>query len=114
MIPEKKDLPGAKSGRSFFLFCIVLMPLSLSRGEDASAGHDEGGEEEGWREVLAEEKDGEQRADKWCEGVVGAGASGTDYALGIGVEIDTQTVRHKAQEQQDKHLLPRRKGIVLR
>lgn len=63
MIPEKKDLPGAKSGRSFFLFCIVLMPLSLSRGE-----------EEGWREVLAEEKDGEQRTDEWCEGVVGAGA----------------------------------------
>lgn len=36
MIPEKKDLPGAKSGRSFFLFCIVLMPLSLSRGEEAT------------------------------------------------------------------------------
>ena len=36
MIPEKKDLPGAKSGRPFFLFCIVLMPLSLSRGEEAT------------------------------------------------------------------------------
>ena len=64
--------------------------------------------------MLAEEKDGEQRADEWCEGVVGAGAGGTDRAPGIGVEIDTQTVRHKAQEQQDKHVLPRRKGIVLR
>ena len=39
MIPEKKDLPGAKSGRSFFLFCIVLMPLSLSRGEEATRRH---------------------------------------------------------------------------
>lgn len=89
MIPKKKDLPGAKSGRSFFLFCFVqlMMPLSLSRGEEATGGHDEGGEEEGWREVLAEEKDGEQRTDEWCEGVVGAGAGGTDRALGVGVEL---------------------------
>ena len=87
MIPEKKDLPSAKSGRSFFLFCIVLMPLSLSRGEEATGGHDEGGEEEGWREVLAEEKDGEQRTDEWCEGVVGAGAGGTNRAPGVGVEL---------------------------
>ena len=64
--------------------------------------------------LLAEEKDGEQRTDEWCESVVGAGAGGTNRALGVGVEIDTQTVRHKAQEQQDKHVLPRRKGIVLR
>ena len=80
--------------------------------EEAAGGHDEGGEEEGRAEWFAEEKDGEQRADEWCEGIVGAGAGGTDRALGIGVEIDTQTVRHKAQEQQDKHVLPRRKGIV--
>ena len=44
MIPEKKDLPGAKSGRSFF-FVQLMMPLSLSRGEEAAGGHDEGGEE---------------------------------------------------------------------
>ena len=91
------------------------MKLSyLPRGEEAAGDHDDGGEAEGWTEVLAEEKDGEQRTDEWREGVVSAGASGTDCALGIGVEIDTQTVRHKAQEQQDKHLLPRRKGLVLR
>ena len=48
MISEKKDLPSAKSGRSFFLFCIVLMPLSLSRGE-----------EEGRAEWFAEEKKGD-------------------------------------------------------
>ena len=64
--------------------------------------------------MLAEEKDGEQRTDEWREGVVSACAGGTDRAPGVGVEIDTQTVRHKAQEQQNKHLLPRRKGIVLR
>ncbi len=87
MISEKKDLPGAKSGRSFFLFCAVLMPLSLSRGEVATGGHNKGGEEEGWREVFAEEKDGEQRTDEWCEGVVGAGAGCTDRALGVGVEL---------------------------
>ena len=105
---------------SSFVHHMLFLPhgedgtCSLSRGEEAAGGHDEGGEEEGRREVLAEEKDGEQRADEWCEGVVGAGAGGTDRAPGVGVEIDTQTIRHKAQEQQDKHLLPRRKGIVLR
>ena len=86
----------------------------LSPREEAAGRHDEGGEEEGWREVLAEEKDGEQRTDEWREGIVSAGAGATDRALGVGVEIDTQTVRHKVQEQQDKHVLPRQKGIVLR
>ena len=91
------------------------MKLSyLPRGEETAGCHDEGGEEKGWCEVLAEEKDGEQHTDEWREGVVDAGVGGTDRALGVGVEIDTQTVRHKAQEQQDKHVLPRRKGIVLR
>ena len=56
--------------------------------------------------MLAEEKDGEQRADEWCQSIIGAGAGGTDSALGVGVEIDTQTLRHEAQEQQDKHVLP--------
>jgi hypothetical protein len=37
---------------------------SLLRGEETAGSHDEGGEEEGWREVLAEEKDGEQRTDE--------------------------------------------------
>ena len=32
------------------------MPLSLSRGEEAAGGHDEGGEEEGWAEWFAEER----------------------------------------------------------
>ena len=56
--------------------------------------------------LFAKEKDGEQCTDEWCKRVVSAGAGGTDRALGVGVEIDTQTVRHKAQEQQDKHVLP--------
>ena len=59
MIPKKKDLPGAKSGRSFFLFCTVLMPLSLSRGEEAACRHNEGGEDEGRAEWFAEEKKGD-------------------------------------------------------
>ena len=90
-----------------------MKPSNLPCSKETSGRHDEGGEE-GWREVLAEEKDGEQRTDEWRQRIIGAGAGGTDRALGIGVEIDTQTVRHKAQEQQDKHVLPRRKGIVLR
>lgn len=79
---------------------------SLPRGKETAGGHDEGGEKEGRTEVLAEEKDGEQRADEWCQSIIGAGAGGTDSALGVGVEIDTQTLRHEAQEQQDKHVLP--------
>ena len=43
--------------------------VSLSRGKETADGHDEGGEEEGWREVLAKEKNGEQHTDEWREGV---------------------------------------------
>ena len=90
---------------SSFVHHMVSLPhdedgtCSLSRGEEAADCHDEGGEEKGWREVLAEEKDGEQRADEWREGIVDIGADGTDRALGIGVEIDTLTRRHKSRRQ---------------
>jgi len=59
MIPEKKDLPGAKSGRSFFLFCTVLMPLSLSRGEEAAGSHHYSRHNELCVYLFAEEKKGD-------------------------------------------------------
>lgn len=70
-------------------------------GQPAAGGHHGGGDEEEWRQPLAEQQERQGGADEGGKGVVGAGASGADGALGVGVAVDTQAVGHETEQQQD-------------
>ena len=92
---QKRSLKVSLS-RIFFVFFKQWLVLGAEPRTDA---HDRKGDPIEGLGRLSEDQQGEQSADEWRNGIVGAGACRSQQTLGVYVEKDAQTVRDESYAQ---------------